>query len=51
MRRLIRHAAMVVLGLAVGVAAGLTSALPASATSITGPAANGTYLALGPFSA
>ncbi len=47
MRRLIRRAAVVVLGLAVGVAAGLTSALPASATSVTGPAANGTYLALG----
>src|SRR5262249_19878432 len=39
--------ATVVMGLAVGVAAGLISALPASATSVTGPAADGTYLALG----
>jgi lysophospholipase L1-like esterase len=46
MRSLIRRAA-VVAGVAVGVAAGLTSAVPASAGSVTGPAANGTYLALG----
>jgi lysophospholipase L1-like esterase len=47
MRSLIRRAAVVVLGLAVGVAAGLMSAFPASATPVTGPATNGTYLALG----
>lgn len=46
MRRLIRRVA-VVLGLTVGMAAGLLPAFPASATSLTGPAANGTYLALG----
>ena len=46
MRSPIRHAAVVVLGLAVGVA-GLMSALPASAAPAAGPAANGTYLALG----
>jgi hypothetical protein len=44
MRSLIRRAAVVVLGLAVGVAAGLMSAFPASATPVTGPATNGTYL-------
>jgi lysophospholipase L1-like esterase len=44
MRGLIRRAAVVVLGLAAVVAAGLMPALPASAA---GPAANGTYLALG----
>ena len=47
MRSLIRRAAMVVLGLAVVGAAGLMSAFPASATPVNGPAANGTYLALG----
>src|SRR6266516_5567320 len=46
MRSLIRRAA-VVAGVAVGVAAGLMPAVPASAGSVTGPAANGTYLALG----
>jgi lysophospholipase L1-like esterase len=46
MRSLIRRAA-VVAGIAVGVAAGITPALPAWAGSVTGPAANGTYLALG----
>jgi lysophospholipase L1-like esterase len=46
MRSLIRRAA-VVAGVAVGVAAGIVPALPASAGSVTGPAANGTYLALG----
>lgn len=46
MRSLIRRAA-VVAGVAVAVAAGLTSAVPASAGSVTGPAADGTYLALG----
>jgi lysophospholipase L1-like esterase len=46
MRSPIRRAAVVVLGLAVGVA-GLMSALPASAALAAGPAANGTYLALG----
>jgi lysophospholipase L1-like esterase len=46
MRSLIRRAA-VVAGVAVGVAAGLMPALPASARSVTGPATNGTYLALG----
>jgi lysophospholipase L1-like esterase len=46
MRSLIRRAA-VVAGIAVGVAAGLMPALPASATPVAGPAANGTYLALG----
>jgi lysophospholipase L1-like esterase len=46
MRSLIRRAAMVA-GVAVGVTAGLGPALPASAGSVTGPAANGTYLALG----
>jgi lysophospholipase L1-like esterase len=46
MRSLIRRAA-VVAGVAVGVAAGLMPALPASATPVAGPAANGTYLALG----
>ena len=46
MRSLVRRAAVVV-GLAVGVVAGLMPALPASATAVTGPAANGTYLALG----
>jgi len=46
MRSLIRRAAMVA-GVAVGVAAGLMPAVPASAGSVTGPAANGTYLALG----
>jgi hypothetical protein len=47
MRSLVRRAAVVVLGLAVGVAAGLMSALPASAAPGSGPAATGTYLALG----
>jgi lysophospholipase L1-like esterase len=47
MHSLIRRAAVVVLGLAVGVAAGLMSALPASATPATGSASHGTYLALG----
>ncbi len=47
MRSLIRRAAMVVAGVAVGVAAGLMPTLPAWAGSVTGPAANGTYLALG----
>ena len=47
MRSLIRRAAVVVLGLAVAVTAGLMSALPASAAPVAGPAANGTYLALG----
>jgi lysophospholipase L1-like esterase len=46
MRSLIRRAA-VVAGVAVGVAAGIMPALPAWAGSVTGPAANGTYLALG----
>ena len=46
MRSLIRRAA-VVAGVAVGVAAGIMPALPALAGSVTGPAANGTYLALG----
>jgi lysophospholipase L1-like esterase len=46
MRSLIYRAAMVA-GVAVGVAAGLMPALPASAGSVTGPASNGTYLALG----
>jgi lysophospholipase L1-like esterase len=46
MRSLIRRAA-VVAGVAVGVAAGLMPVLPASATPVAGPAANGTYLALG----
>ena len=46
MRSLIRRAAMVA-GVAVGVAAGLMPAVSASAGSVTGPAANGTYLALG----
>jgi lysophospholipase L1-like esterase len=36
-----------VAGVAAGVAAGILPALPASAGSVTGPAANGTYLALG----
>ena len=40
-------AATVVAGLAVGVAAVLMPGVPASAGSVTGPAANGTYLALG----
>ena len=47
MRSLIRRAAVAVLGLAVGATAGLMSALPASAAPVSGPAANGTYLALG----
>jgi lysophospholipase L1-like esterase len=47
MRSLIRRAAVVVLGLAVGGAAGLISAFPASAAPASGPASNGTYLALG----
>jgi lysophospholipase L1-like esterase len=47
MRSLIRRAAVMILGLAVVAAAGLMSALPASATPVNGPAANGTYLALG----
>jgi len=47
MRGLVRRAAVVVLGLAVGAAAGLMSALPVSAAPVGGPAANGTYLALG----
>jgi lysophospholipase L1-like esterase len=47
MHSLIRRAAVVVLGLAVGVAVGLMSALPASATPATGSVSNGTYLALG----
>ena len=46
MRSLIRRATMVA-GIAVGVAASLMPAVPASAGSVTGPAANGTYLALG----
>ena len=46
MRSLIRRA-VVVAGVAVGVAAVLMPAVPASAGSVTGPAANGTYLALG----
>jgi len=46
MRSLIRRAA-VVAGIAVGMAAGMVPALPAWAGSVTGPAANGTYLALG----
>ena len=46
MRSLVRRAA-VVAGIAVGVAASLMPAVPASAGSVTGPAANGTYLALG----
>src|SRR5215472_18823320 len=46
MRSLIRRAA-VVAGVAVGMAAVLMPAVPASAGSVTGPAANGTYLALG----
>jgi len=45
MRSLIRRAA-VVAGIAVGMA-GIVPALPAWAGSVTGPAANGTYLALG----
>ncbi len=47
MRSLIRRAAVVVLGLAVVGAAGLMSAFPASAAPVSGPASNGTYLALG----
>ena len=47
MRSLIRRAAVMILGLAVVGAAGLMSAFPASATPVNGPAANGTYLALG----
>jgi lysophospholipase L1-like esterase len=47
MRNSIRWAAVVVAGVAAGVAAGLMPAVPASAGSVTGPAANGTYLALG----
>ena len=46
MRSLVRRAA-VVAGIAVGMAAGIVPALPAWAGSVTGPAANGTYLALG----
>jgi lysophospholipase L1-like esterase len=46
MRSLIRRAAMAAC-VAVGVAAGLMPAVSASAGSVTGPAANGTYLALG----
>ena len=46
MRSLVRRAA-VVAGVAVGVAAGISPGLPAWAGSVTGPAANGTYLALG----
>ncbi len=46
MRSLICRAA-VVAGVAVVVAAGILPALPASAGSVTGSAANGTYLALG----
>jgi lysophospholipase L1-like esterase len=46
MRSLIRRAT-VVAGIAVGVAAGIIPAVPAWAGSVTGPAANGTYLALG----
>src|SRR5215472_2952259 len=46
MRSLI-HRAAVVAGIAVGVAAGIMPALPAWAGAVTGPAANGTYLALG----
>ena len=46
MRSLIRRAA-VVAGVVVGVAAVLMPGVPASAGSVTGPAANGTYLALG----
>src|SRR6516225_5261058 len=45
MRSLIRRAA-VVAGIAVGMA-GIVPALPAWAGPVTGPAANGTYLALG----
>ena len=47
MRSLIRRAAAVILGLAVVGAAGLMSAFPASAAPASGPASNGTYLALG----
>ena len=47
MRSLIRRAVVVVLGLTVGVAAGLMSARSASAAPVSGPTANGTYLALG----
>ena len=47
MRSLISRAAVVVLGLAVVGAAGLMSAFPASAAPVSGPASNGTYLALG----
>jgi lysophospholipase L1-like esterase len=47
MRSPIRRAAVMILGLAVVGAAGLVSAFPASATPAAGPAANGTYLALG----
>ena len=47
MRSLIRRAVVMILGLAVVGAAGLMSAFPASATPVNGPAANGTYLALG----
>jgi lysophospholipase L1-like esterase len=47
MRSLIRRAAVMILGLAVVGAAGLMSAFPASAAPVTGPASNGTYLALG----
>lgn len=47
MRSLIRRATVMILGLAVVGAAGLMSAFPASATPVNGPAANGTYLALG----
>jgi lysophospholipase L1-like esterase len=47
MRSSIRWAAVVVAGVAAGMAAGLMPAVSASAGSVTGPAANGTYLALG----
>ncbi len=47
MRGLIRRAAAGAATAVLGLAAGLMSVLPASATPVTGPAANGTYLALG----
>ena len=47
MHALIRHGATGAAVAALGLVAGLMSALPASATPATGPAANGTYLALG----
>jgi lysophospholipase L1-like esterase len=47
MHALIRHGAIGAAVAVLGLVAGLMSALPASATPVGGPAANGTYLALG----